>query len=74
MIKHCVAKIVTINERHESDLSMIGKHLQTFDLHIGIILRQLPESFTLTVSRANFGNCYLTPLGLQNLNNREKTK
>jgi len=47
-------------------------------LHDGVIHRillQLPKSFTYSVSYANQGNFYLkTPLGIQNLNNKEKTK
>jgi len=33
------------------------------DLHEGVILLQLPESFTFSVSYANEGNCYLNSTG-----------
>jgi len=44
------------------------------DLHVGIILPQLPESFTFSVSYANLNNCNLNPLGFLNLSNKEKAE
>ena len=44
------------------------------NLHDGVIWLQLPESFTLSVSYANQGNCYLNPTGTWKLNKKEKTK